>query len=59
LANGNYVEQIRIVEHQDPEKIQVVVDLYPDQDYDLQQVFFRKDNLFVLIINKLVPENVE
>ncbi len=50
LADGNYIKRIRIEEHHDPEKVQVVVDLFPDQDYDLQQVFFRKDNLFVLII---------
>lgn len=59
LANGNYIERIRIVEYQNPEKIQVVVDLFPDQDYDLQQVFFRKDNLFVLIIKELVPKELE
>lgn len=59
LANGNYIERISIVEHQNPKKIQVVVELFPDQDYDLQQVFFRKDNLFVLIIKELVPQKVE
>lgn len=59
LANGNYIERIRIVEHQDPEKVQVVIDLYADKDYDLQQVFFRKDNLFVLIIKELVLKEVE
>lgn len=59
VADGNYIERIRIVEHQDPEKVQVVVDLFADKDYDLQQVFFRKDNLFVLIIKELITNNVE
>ncbi len=59
LTNGKYIERIRIVEYQDPEKVQVVINLFPDQDYDLQQVFFRKDNLFVLIINELVSPKVE
>jgi hypothetical protein len=56
LAKGKYIERIRTVKYQDPDKIQVVVDLYPDQDYDLQQVFFKKENLFVLIVKELIPK---
>lgn len=55
LANGKYIERIRTARHQDPEKVRVVLDLSPDRDYDLQQVFFRSDNLFVLIVNELTP----
>lgn len=42
--------------HHDPEKVRVVLDLAANRDYDLQQVFFRKDNLFVLIVNELTPD---
>ena len=48
-----------LVEDRDAQKVQVVVDLFPDQDYDLQQVFLRKYNLFVLIINELISQKVE
>jgi hypothetical protein len=41
------------------DKIRVVLDLAQDRDYDLQQVFFKNDNLFVLIVNELPPEVVE
>ncbi len=54
-ANGKFVERIRTASHHDPEKIRVVLDLLPDRDYDLQQVFFKNDNLFVLIVNELPP----
>jgi hypothetical protein len=55
LAKGKYIERIRTAKHHDPEKVRVVLDLSPDRDYDLQQVFFKNDNLFVLIVNELSP----
>lgn len=58
LAKGKYVERIRTALHKDPDKVRVVLDLSPDKDYDLQQVFFRNDNLFVLIVNELPVEVV-
>lgn len=58
VVNGKYVERIRAEIHQNPEKVQVVLDLSPDRDYDLQQVFFKNDNLFVLIVNELDMEKV-
>lgn len=53
FANGKFVERIRITEQKDLHKIRVILDLTPDRDYDLQQVFFKNDNLFVLIVNEL------
>lgn len=55
FANGKYVERIRAAKHENPSKVRVVLDLSPDRDYDLQQVFFKNDNLFVLIVNELPP----
>lgn len=52
-AGGKYVENIRTAYHADKDKVRVVLDLSPDRDYDLQQVFFKNDNLFVLIVNEL------
>jgi hypothetical protein len=56
LANGKYVESIHTKKLKNPDKVQVVLELSPDRDYDLQQVFFKNDNLFVLIVNELQPE---
>lgn len=56
LANGKYVQKISTSKHGKPEKIRVTLSLSPSRDYDLQQVFFKKDNLFVLIINELPAE---
>ncbi len=55
-ANGKFVERIRTSRHQKPDKVRVELELTPDRDYDLQQVFFKNDNLFVLIINELPPD---
>ncbi|BCL60359.1 hypothetical protein DGMP_10520 [Desulfomarina profundi] len=57
-ANGKYVEKITTTNQGSTDKIEVVLDLAPDRDYDLQQVFFKNDNLFVLIVNELPPEIV-
>ena len=55
-ANGRFVERIRTEKQKNPSKVKVFLDLAPDHDYDLQQVFFKTDNLFVLIVNELVPD---
>ena len=55
-AGGRFVSRIRLEEDTVQQKIQVIIDLAPDHDYDLQQVFFKNDNLFVLIINELAAE---
>ncbi|MGR0481368.1 MAG: AMIN domain-containing protein [Candidatus Electronema sp. V4] len=52
-ADGKHVRGIRIERDEAGRKIRVVLDLAPNSSYDLQQVFFKNDNLFVLIINTL------
>lgn len=54
-AKGKFVERISTVKQNMPEKVRVVLHLVPNRDYDLQQVFFKNDNLFVLIVNELPP----
>lgn len=56
VSKGKYVERITTTRLDKPDKIRVVLNLMPSRDYDLQQVFFKKDNLFVLIVNELPPE---
>lgn len=53
VVQGKYVERISAVEMNNPNKVRVTLELVPDKDYDLQQVFFKNDNLFVLIVNEL------
>ncbi len=50
---GKYVRTVRVGKHLKPPKIRVVVDLEPNNNYDLQQVFFKEDNLFVIIVNPI------
>ncbi len=59
FANGKFVERIRTTQHKGPDKVRVSLDLSADRDYDLQQVFFKNDNLFVIIVNELQPEVVK
>jgi len=48
---GRFVKTIRVGKYRNPDNIRVVLDLVPDHNYDLQQVFFKEDNLFMIIIN--------
>ena len=57
-TNGIFVSKIRTARHPNPAKVRVVLDLVPDKNYDLQQVFFKEDNLFVIIISEFEKESV-
>lgn len=57
-ARGAYVQKIATTADKKTGKVRVSIDLTPDRDYDLRQVFFKEDNLFVLIVNTLDEENV-
>ncbi|MCL1980675.1 MAG: AMIN domain-containing protein [Proteobacteria bacterium] len=50
-TSGKFIKAIRTTATKKPEKVRVVIDLEPNRSYDLQQVFFKEDNLFVLIVN--------
>lgn len=52
-TGGKYIEQLRIATHKSPDKVRVVLDLAEKYNYDLKQVFFKEDNLFVVIISNL------
>ena len=54
-TDGQHVKVIRISKTRNPEKVRVVLDLVPNRSYDLQQVFFKEDNLFVIIVNTMKP----
>lgn len=50
-TNGRYVEKVEVLA--ESQRVRVVLDLVPGVNYDLQQVYFKEDNLFVLIVNLL------
>lgn len=58
-TNGIFVSKIRTARHPNPEKVRVVLDLVANKNYDLQQVFFKEDNLFVIIISEFEKESVK
>jgi len=50
-CDGKFVESVRVTKQTKPNKIRAVLNLVPNKNYDLQQVFFKEDNLFVIIVN--------
>jgi len=54
---GEYLKRVRLGVHETPElKVRAVVDLSPDRQYGVEQVFFRESNRYVLEIRPLPPE---
>jgi hypothetical protein len=52
-CNGKYVKMVKVIKQTKLNKAKVILQLVPNKNYDLQQVFFKEDNLFVIIINSL------
>jgi len=50
-THGEYVEKVSVKQLKDSDLIRVTLELVPNKSYDLQQVFFKEDNLFVIIVN--------
>lgn len=50
-THGEYVEKVSVKQFKDSDLIRVTLELVPNKSYDLQQVFFKEDSLFVIIIN--------
>jgi hypothetical protein len=54
-TNGAYVQ--KILTDKNSKGVRVTLQLNPGRDYDLRQVFFKEDNLFVLVVNALDEES--
>ncbi len=52
---GEYIEKIEVEQLVDGDRIRVTLELVPNKNYDLQQVFFKEDDLFVIIVNSYDP----
>ena len=52
-VNGKYILQIRTGIHPSPDaKSRVVLDLAPKHDYEVEQLFYEKDNRYTMIIRE-------
>jgi hypothetical protein len=56
-VEGNYIRRIRVGTHRDPTKIRVVLDLAPEHDYDVRQMFVKDRETFILAITAATPES--
>jgi len=56
-VNGKYVLQVRTGIHPPPEsKSRVVLDLVPHHDYEVEQLFYEKENRYSIIIREKAKE---
>ncbi len=49
--NGRFIKRISVEQEDQLAPVRVSLELAPNKNYDLQQVFFKEDNLFVVIVN--------
>lgn len=52
-TDGKFIKSIRISKHNNPDKIRVVIELMPDNSYNLEQMFFKQDKTFVITVNAI------
>jgi len=51
-VNGSLIRQIRIALHRESRpKVRVVLDLVPKQNYDVEQIFFKDENIYTIIVS--------
>ena len=50
-TDGDFIKRVRVNRVDDADLVRVTLDLVANKNYDLQQVFFKEDNLFVIIVN--------
>lgn len=58
VTGGNLVHRITTNHLVGSSGVQVVLDLSEKKDFDLQQIFFRDGNLFVLVVRELAGDSV-
>ncbi len=56
-AGGQFIDRIMVTNESDPDKVRVELVLMPNRNYDLQQLFFKEDNLFVVIVKELQEDS--
>lgn len=57
-VNGTHIKQIRIGIHRDVNpKVRVVLDLAPDHNYDVQQIFLKEKHLYTVIVKRLADSD--
>jgi hypothetical protein len=50
-VSGNLIKDIRVAYHADPAaKVRVVLDLQVDRNYEVEQIYFRQESQFILIL---------
>jgi hypothetical protein len=50
---GKYIRQVKVESSKQPRKVRVVIELADGFRYDVKQVFFKEDNLFVVVLSSL------
>ena len=56
-VDGSYIRRIRVGIHRDPTKIRVVLDLTPEHNYDVRQMYVQDQEIFILAITPASPES--
>lgn len=54
-VDGTLIRQIRIALHRGSRpKVRVVLDLVPKQNYDVEQIFFKDENIYTIIVSPAI-----
>lgn len=52
-VNGKYITQVRVGLHTQPiKKVRIVLDLVPENNYEVEQLFYQQENLYTMVVKK-------
>jgi hypothetical protein len=57
-VDGSYIKRIRVGIHRDPTKTRVVLDLVPQHEYDVRQMYVTDQEVFILAITASTPASI-
>lgn len=57
-VSAEYIKNIITTFDEESPKVRVLIELFGSHDYDLKQVFFEEDNLFVIILSSLGEKKI-
>jgi len=49
-TQGQFIQQVRVEKNGNASSIRVILVLVPDRHYDLEQIFFKEELLYILLV---------
>jgi len=49
-TQGQFIQQVRVEKNATQSSIRLTLELVPNRHYDLEQIFYKEENLYILLV---------